>query len=212
MLMKVVRASNSELLNSIVPLEIWIPSWLALLDWDSRTVEEHSMELTSQSVHRPIKQPSTSTEKATSPWCCRPWMTTMDNSLTFVWSGQAGHMMLGSSEIPTFTTGCRLEHSSHSKTLLLGMWRCQSALWPMWRTPWLMKPYTGHLNANREQFNAHLTQACLQVKCSFGRRKGRFRCLLTCLNTAERNIPEVVAACCVSHNLEESKGEAFLPG
>ncbi|XP_075780998.1 uncharacterized protein LOC142827982 [Pelodiscus sinensis] len=78
--------------------------------------------------------------------------------------------------------------------------------------PWLMKPYTGHLTPSKEVFNAHLTRARLQVECAFGRLKGRFRCLLTCLDMGEHNIPEVVAACCILHNLVESKGEAFLPG
>ena len=78
--------------------------------------------------------------------------------------------------------------------------------------PWLMKPYTGHLTPSKEVFNAHLTRARLQVECAFGRLKGRFRCLLTRLDMGEHNIPEVVAACCILHNLVESKGEAFLPG
>uniref|UniRef100_K7EZC1 DDE Tnp4 domain-containing protein n=1 Tax=Pelodiscus sinensis TaxID=13735 RepID=K7EZC1_PELSI len=78
--------------------------------------------------------------------------------------------------------------------------------------PWLMKPYTGQLDASKEQFNARLNRARNQVECAFGRLKGRFRCLLTRLDMGETNIPEVVAACCVLHNLVERKGEAFLPG
>uniref|UniRef100_K7EYH1 DDE Tnp4 domain-containing protein n=1 Tax=Pelodiscus sinensis TaxID=13735 RepID=K7EYH1_PELSI len=78
--------------------------------------------------------------------------------------------------------------------------------------PWLMKPFTGHLNTSWEQFNVHLTQARLQVECAFGRLKERFRCLLSRLDMGECNIPEVVAACCMLHNLVESKGEALLSG
>uniref|UniRef100_K7GDH3 DDE Tnp4 domain-containing protein n=1 Tax=Pelodiscus sinensis TaxID=13735 RepID=K7GDH3_PELSI len=77
--------------------------------------------------------------------------------------------------------------------------------------PWLMKPLTGHLDASRELFNSHLNRARFQMECAFGRLKGRFRCLLTWLDMAEHNIPHVVAACCVLHNLVERKGEAFLP-
>nr|XP_006118056.2 uncharacterized protein LOC102446578 [Pelodiscus sinensis] len=46
---------------------------------------------------------------------------------------------------------------------------------------------------------------------AFGWLKARFHCLLTSLNMGEQNI-EVVAACCVLHNIMEQKGEAFLPG
>ncbi|XP_075769752.1 butyrophilin subfamily 3 member A3-like isoform X2 [Pelodiscus sinensis] len=77
--------------------------------------------------------------------------------------------------------------------------------------PWLMKPYTGHLNPSRQTFNARLTWARIVVEGAFGRLKARFRCLLTRLDLAEHNIPPVVAACCVLHNLCERKGEAFLP-
>uniref|UniRef100_K7GFC3 DDE Tnp4 domain-containing protein n=1 Tax=Pelodiscus sinensis TaxID=13735 RepID=K7GFC3_PELSI len=77
--------------------------------------------------------------------------------------------------------------------------------------PWLMKPYTGHLNPSQKAFNARLTRVRIVVEGAFGHLKARFRCLLTCLNLAEHNIPPVVAACCVLHNLCEWKGEAFLP-
>nr|XP_025038018.1 protein ALP1-like [Pelodiscus sinensis] len=69
--------------------------------------------------------------------------------------------------------------------------------------PQLMKPYTGHLDSSRELFNSHLNQAHFQVGCAFGHLKGRFRCLLTRLVMGEHNIPNVVAACCVLHNVVE---------
>uniref|UniRef100_K7F0T2 DDE Tnp4 domain-containing protein n=1 Tax=Pelodiscus sinensis TaxID=13735 RepID=K7F0T2_PELSI len=77
--------------------------------------------------------------------------------------------------------------------------------------PWLMKPYTGHLNLSRQAFNARLTRAHIVVEGAFRCLKARFRCLLTRLNLSEHNIPPMVAACCVLHNLSERKGEAFLP-
>ena len=60
--------------------------------------------------------------------------------------------------------------------------------------------------------NSHLNQARFQVECAFGCLKGRFICLLAQLDMGEHNIPDVVAACCVLHNLVERKGEAFLSG
>lgn len=77
--------------------------------------------------------------------------------------------------------------------------------------PWLMKPYTGRLDASKEEFNNRLRRCRMVVKCAFGRLKGRFRSLLTRLDISELNMPFVVAACCVLHNLCENKGETFLP-
>nr|XP_025046154.1 protein ALP1-like [Pelodiscus sinensis] len=60
--------------------------------------------------------------------------------------------------------------------------------------PWLMKPYTGHLDPSKDQFNAHLNQASIQVECAFSCLKVQFRYLLTHLDVWENNIPEMVTA------------------
>ncbi|XP_074840796.1 glucocorticoid-induced transcript 1 protein isoform X4 [Carettochelys insculpta] len=78
--------------------------------------------------------------------------------------------------------------------------------------PWLMHPYTGHLSASQERFNERLNRARQVVERSFGRLKGRWRCLLTRLDAGPNNIPQIVGACCALHNLVESKGETFLQG
>uniref|UniRef100_K7G4U2 DDE Tnp4 domain-containing protein n=1 Tax=Pelodiscus sinensis TaxID=13735 RepID=K7G4U2_PELSI len=77
--------------------------------------------------------------------------------------------------------------------------------------PWLMRPYTGRLDHNQAWFNDRLNRAHNQVECTFGPLKAQFRCLLTRLEMGEQNVPEVVAMCCVLHNLVEQRGEAFLP-
>uniref|UniRef100_K7FZ18 DDE Tnp4 domain-containing protein n=1 Tax=Pelodiscus sinensis TaxID=13735 RepID=K7FZ18_PELSI len=68
--------------------------------------------------------------------------------------------------------------------------------------PWLMWPYTGRLDQNRAQN---------PVELAFGHLKARFRCLLTRLEMGERNATEVLATCCMLHNVVERSGEAFLP-
>ncbi|XP_074857124.1 2-Hydroxyacid oxidase 2 isoform X5 [Carettochelys insculpta] len=78
--------------------------------------------------------------------------------------------------------------------------------------PWLMHPYTGHLSASQERFNERLNHVRQVVECSFGRLKGRWRCLLTHLDAGPNNIPLIVGACCALHNLVESKGETFFQG
>nr|XP_025038542.1 protein ALP1-like [Pelodiscus sinensis] len=77
--------------------------------------------------------------------------------------------------------------------------------------PWLMKPYTGHLDPSREQFNTRLNRARNPVERAFGRLKARFRCLRTRLTVGQKSMAELIAACCVLHNIVEKKGEAFLP-
>ncbi|XP_065423564.1 uncharacterized protein LOC135975661 [Chrysemys picta bellii] len=78
--------------------------------------------------------------------------------------------------------------------------------------PWLMKPYTGALDSEKELFNYRLSKCRMVVECAFGRLKGRWRSLLTRSDLSETNIPIVIAACCVLHNLCESKGETFMVG
>ncbi|KAG6933394.1 hypothetical protein G0U57_019371, partial [Chelydra serpentina] len=78
--------------------------------------------------------------------------------------------------------------------------------------PWLMKPYTGALDSDKELFNCRLSKCRMVVECAFGRLKGRWRSLLTRSDLSETNIPTVIAACCVLHNLCESKGETFMAG
>ncbi|XP_065441192.1 probable phospholipid-transporting ATPase IIB isoform X6 [Chrysemys picta bellii] len=76
--------------------------------------------------------------------------------------------------------------------------------------PWLMKPYTGALDTEKKLFNYCLSKYRMVVECTFGRLKGRWRSLLTRSDFSETNIPFVIAACCVLHNLCESKGETFM--
>ncbi|KAM7170565.1 uncharacterized protein RBU57_005217 [Macrochelys suwanniensis] len=78
--------------------------------------------------------------------------------------------------------------------------------------PWLMKPYTGTLDSEKELFNYRLSKCRMVVECAFGRLKGRWRSLLTRSDLSQTNIPIVIAACCVLHNLGESKGETFMAG
>ncbi|KAG6936015.1 hypothetical protein G0U57_013529 [Chelydra serpentina] len=78
--------------------------------------------------------------------------------------------------------------------------------------PWLMKPYTGAPDTEKELFNYRLSKCRMVVECAFGRLKGRWRSLLTRSDLSQTNIPIVIAACCVLHNLCESKGETFMAG
>ncbi|CAM4607227.1 unnamed protein product [Lepidochelys kempii] len=78
--------------------------------------------------------------------------------------------------------------------------------------PWLMKPYPGSLDSSQELFNYRLSKCRMVVECAFGRLKARWRSLLTRLDLSETNIPTVITACCVLHNLCESRGDTFMAG
>ncbi|XP_048705918.2 tetratricopeptide repeat protein 33 isoform X1 [Caretta caretta] len=78
--------------------------------------------------------------------------------------------------------------------------------------PWLMKPYTGTLDSSKELFNYRLSKCRMVIECAFGCLKARWCSLLIRLDLSETSIPIVIAACCVLHNLCESKGEKFMVG
>ena len=68
---------------------------------------------------------------------------------------------------------------------------------------WLMKPYinTGSLNTQQRRFNQRLSQARIVVEHSFGLLKGRWRCLRNRLAVHVSEVPELVGACCILHNM-----------
>ena len=77
--------------------------------------------------------------------------------------------------------------------------------------PWLMKafPDNGHLSAEQKLFNYRLSKARVIVEHSYGKLKGRWRCLLKRLDVDIHDVPEVVAACCVLHNVCEIHKDTF---
>ena len=76
---------------------------------------------------------------------------------------------------------------------------------------WLMKafPNNGHLTSQQKTFNYRLSKARVVVEHCYGRLKGRWRCLLKRLDVDVCDAPEIVAACCVLHNVCEIHGDAF---
>ena len=76
---------------------------------------------------------------------------------------------------------------------------------------WLMKafPDNGRLSRQQKTFNYCLSRARVVVEHCYGRLKGRWRCLLKRLDVDVCDAPEMVAACCVLHNICEVHGDAF---
>ena len=76
---------------------------------------------------------------------------------------------------------------------------------------WLMKAFPDNGSLSREQrtFNYQLSKARVVVEHAYGRLKGRWRCLLKRNNVLISDLPELVAACCVLHNICETHCESF---
>ena len=76
---------------------------------------------------------------------------------------------------------------------------------------WVMKafPNNGHLSAEQKKFNYRLSKARVVVEHAYGRLKGRWRCLLKRLDVSVDDVPQLVAACCVLHNICEVHRDGF---
>uniref|UniRef100_A0A8C5S485 DDE Tnp4 domain-containing protein n=1 Tax=Laticauda laticaudata TaxID=8630 RepID=A0A8C5S485_LATLA len=75
--------------------------------------------------------------------------------------------------------------------------------------PWLMVPYAEGLDETKEAFNATLSRCQEPLEEAFSRLKGRWRCLTGRNDCAVENLPRLISACCVLHNICEEKGEAY---
>ena len=68
---------------------------------------------------------------------------------------------------------------------------------------WLMKAFTnnGSLSCQQKTINYRLSKAQVIVEHAYGRLKGRWRCLLKRNDILIRDLPKLVTACCVIHNV-----------
>ena len=64
-------------------------------------------------------------------------------------------------------------------------------------------PNNGKLTRQQKTFNYRLSKARVVVEHCYGRLKGRWRCLLKRQDVDVCDAPEIVAACCVLHNVCE---------
>ena len=69
--------------------------------------------------------------------------------------------------------------------------------------PWLMKPYPETTTTTDEQkhFTYRQSRAGMVIENSFGRLKGRWRCLLKRMDCHLNYVPVIVAACITLHNI-----------
>ena len=76
---------------------------------------------------------------------------------------------------------------------------------------WLMKPFPHNsaLSPGQQQYNHMISSARIVVENSYGRLKGRWRRLMKRNDMHIDNIPMIIAAACVLHNVCEVHGEHF---
>ena len=74
---------------------------------------------------------------------------------------------------------------------------------------WIMKPYARNRNLTPQEvnFNTVLSQSRSVVERGFGLLKTRWRCLYKMLEQNLENVPFVILACCVLHNICQDKNE-----
>lgn len=77
--------------------------------------------------------------------------------------------------------------------------------------PWLMKPFSNRANLQRLQhdFNYRLSRARMTIENSFGRLKGRWKCLSKRLDVDVKFACTVIATCVVLHNICELSNELY---
>ena len=74
-----------------------------------------------------------------------------------------------------------------------------------------MKPFAhnSRLTPDQRSFNYHLSRARIVVENAFGRLKARWRRLCKRNDMNIENIPCVITACCILHNMCEVHGDSF---
>ena len=77
--------------------------------------------------------------------------------------------------------------------------------------PWLLRPYSnrGQLSVVQQAFNYRLSRARMTIENSFGRLKGRWRCLQYRLDVDTCFACTVIAACVILHNVCEIHNEGY---
>ena len=75
----------------------------------------------------------------------------------------------------------------------------------------LMKPYpdSSAMTSEQKMYNYRTSRARIVIENAFGRLKGRWRRLIKKNDMSVGNVPCVIAACCILHNLCEIHGDSF---
>ena len=70
-------------------------------------------------------------------------------------------------------------------------------------------PDTGNLSQQQQTYNFRLSSACVIVEHAYGWLKGRWNCLIKRVDVNVKDVPELVTASTVLHNICEIHSESF---
>ncbi|XP_042507508.1 protein ALP1-like [Macadamia integrifolia] len=94
--------------------------------------------------------------------------------------------------------------------LLKGVWIVGSSGYPL--MDWVLVPYTHqHLTWTQHAFNEKIGEIQRIAKDAFSRLKGRWCCLQKRTEVKLQDLPVVLGACCVLHNICEMRNEGMDP-
>ncbi|KAK3213180.1 hypothetical protein Dsin_017886 [Dipteronia sinensis] len=101
-------------------------------------------------------------------------------------------------------------HQRASGGLLKGVWIAGGSGYPL--MDWVLVPYTQqHLTWTQHAFNEKIGEIQRVAKDAFARLKGRWSCLQKRTEVKLQDLPVVLGACCVLHNICEMKNEEMDP-
>lgn len=94
--------------------------------------------------------------------------------------------------------------------LLNGVWIVGNSGYPL--TDWVLVPYAQpHLTWAQHAFNERIGEVQSVARNAFARLKGRWGCLQRRTEVKLQDLPVVLGACCVLHNICEMRGEEMDP-
>lgn len=97
-----------------------------------------------------------------------------------------------------------------ARGLLRDVWIVGSSGYPL--MDWVLVPYTHqNLTWTQHAFNEKIGEVQNVAKDAFGRLKGRWGCLQKRTEVKLQDLPAVLGACCVLHNICEMRGEELEP-
>ena len=145
---------------------------------------------------------------------CREWFTILGILWRCTLGGQEECMMQEYSWTPHCTREARMEHFSLTGRRPFVEKRFHCWCWeipPILSYPGLWKPFltTVAYPASRRPSIIGWVKLELLLQHAYGRLKGRWRCLLKRNDVLVCDLPKLVAACCVLHNMCEIHGETF---
>ncbi|CAN6358766.1 unnamed protein product [Urochloa humidicola] len=140
-------------------------------------------------------------------------------ALSNVYVGLPGSLSDAAAVLGRSTTFCARRRGEAGGGLWLGQDQrlVGGASYPLTDTEWMLVPYADHGNNNNNltwaelEFNGRVAAARGVARGAVRRLKARWRCLQQRTEVKLRDLPSMIAACCVLHNICEGAGEGIDP-